>query len=676
MRQFWEEVRRRHVLRVAVYYVAAAWVLAQAGALLFDAFDTPHYTRYLITALALGLPVALVLAWLFDITPRGIERTLALGRVVEPRSSTNDVPPLIATAPPPENSIAVLPFDNLSHDPANEYFSDGLAEEIRNQLARVAGLRVAARTSSFAFKARHEDVREIGRRLNVAALLEGGVRKEANVVRIDVRLVSATDGFQLWSESFERQLDDVFKLQTEISCAVISAVRGRQELPAPAPPAAPAPNDFEAYNAYLRGRHQFHQRTEAALRRAVDHFQRAIEIDPKFSPAYSGLADTWMLLCERYYGNLPCQESVSRALNAVTTALSITPELAEAHASLGLIRLNQEDLDGARVSLERAIAANQGYTLAHVWLGLVLLAQGHYREATARNLQAYRLDPLSPIIVTNAAFDAVRTGDDDAAHARFSAAMEIDPRFPVPYSGMSRLNAVRGRIAEAIEWIDRAIEIAPERAFYRARRGLLQMQLGNVDEAARCIQSAAERAPDNVFDAELVIALHMAQGDRVRLRNIASGAAGRAFSTCQRAYAQVALGDHARAFATYGQGQLAARIEIGQVLNDDWVWRLPHSVTRAHLRLLHGDPDVARRELREFIEAAQALDRESIWNGDVQYWAATAHALLGDVDRGVEVLRAAVEGGWRHAWWARLDWNLAGHLDDARIAALLQHGTP
>jgi TolB-like protein/Tfp pilus assembly protein PilF len=672
---FWGEVRRRHVLRVAAYYVAAAWVLAQAGALLLDAFDAGHYTRFLIAALVVGLPIALALAWIFDITPHGIQRTLALARAPE---LVTDPAAVAQASPPPDDSIAVLPFDNLSRDPANEYFSDGLAEEIRNQLARVAGLRVAARTSSFAFKARHEDVREIGRRLNVAALLEGGVRKEADVVRIDVRLVSASDGFQLWSDSFERRLDDIFKLQTEISCAVIAAVRGRQGMPAAeaAPPAAPAPGDFEAYNAYLRGRHQFHQRTEASLTRAVGHFQRAIELDPQYSPAYAGLADTWMLLGERYYGNLSVPDSVGRALTAVTTALSLTPDLAEAHASLGLIRLNQDDIAGARQSLERAVALNQGYTLAHVWLGLVLLAQGHYREAAARNLQAYRLDPLSPIVVSNAAFDALRAGDDELARSRFSAAIEIEPRFPVPYSGMSRLNAVRGRIREAIEWIDRAIDIAPERAFYRARRGLLELQLGNVEEAAQCIRSAQERAPDNVFDSELVLAMYMAQRDRARLEDVATGKAGRAFTVCQRAYAWVVLGDHAQALATYELAPTTARAEVGQVLNDDWVWRLPHSVTRAHLRRLAGEQARADEELRAFIAAADSLIGPEVWNGDVLYWAATAYALLGDLEKAVATLRSAVDGGWRHAWWARLDWNLDEHRHDPRIVALLERASP
>ena len=237
-KRFWKELLRRRVVRVAVIYLAGAWILAQAVDLLLDAFDASQYMRLVVAGLAVGLPVALVLSWVFDITPSGIERT-------PDRPEPVDLPPAA-----PESSIAVLPFANLSQDVENEYFSDGLAEEIRNQLARVSGLRVAARTSSFAFKGRHEDVREIGRRLSVATVLEGGVRKQADTVRIDVQLVSAADGYQIWSQTFERRLDDIFRLQSEVASAVIAAI-GPRKTGEEGAPSAPATQSVEAYNLYL-----------------------------------------------------------------------------------------------------------------------------------------------------------------------------------------------------------------------------------------------------------------------------------------------------------------------------------------------------------------------------------------------------------------------------------------
>jgi TolB-like protein len=295
---------------------------------------------------------------MFDITPAGIERTQALPEPVAP------------PAPAPDRSIAVLPFANLSQEIENEYFSDGLSEEIRNQLARVEGLRVAARTSSFAFKGRHEDVREIGRRLNVATVLEGGVRKHADTVRIDVQLVNATDGYQIWSETFERRLDDIFKLQSEVACAVINAVRPR-EVVEDRPPLQPATVSFDAYNLYLLGRHHFHKRTEAALQRAVDYFEQAIERDPNYALAYSGLADAYTLLSAGYYGNMPAARAIEHALRGaarigagsracrgarVAGAHSAQPGRIRGRRAIARARAGAESRlhDGARVAGSRA----------------------------------------------------------------------------------------------------------------------------------------------------------------------------------------------------------------------------------------------------------------------------------------------------------------------------------
>ena len=668
---WWAEVRRRRVLSVVGWYFAGAWLVAQVADLLFDAFGSPGYTRFVIAALSAGLPVAVVLAWIFDITPRGIERTLALAS-----SQDADRESVRGPVAAPENSIAVLPFANLSRDPADEYFSDGLAEEIRNQLARVPGLRVAARTSSFAFKGRHEDARAIGRKLSVLSLLEGGVRRHEDRVRIDVQLVCATDGYQVWSQTFERRLGDVFQLQSEVSQAVIDAVGRRHGQPLRPPAELAGPGNFEAYNAYLLGRHHFHKRTEPSLQRAAALFQRAVDLDPAYALAYTGIADAAILLSARHYGNLPMQQALARARPAVERALELAPDLAEAHASLGLLQLTEGDADAAVRSLEHALALNAGYSMAHVWLGLALVAQGRYVEAAERNLRVYRLDPLAPIVVTNAGFDALRFGRDAEARERFLAAIDLDPTFPVPCSGMSRLAATRGDLQDALRWTERAIEVAPQRAFYHARRGLLLLQACRLDEAGHAVAEARARAPDNVFDAELIVALHMALDDREALGCIAGGKASQAFGTVQQAYASVALGRRDEALALYETATLNPCAELDEILNDDWIWRLPHSITRAHLRLEAGDRDRAREELQEFVGRAGRLFAQGIVSGEVRYWTATACLLLGRFEEGVRHLQVAVDGGWRHAWWARLDWNLRPSSADPRVAALVKQAEP
>ncbi len=656
-KRFWGELLRRRVVRAAIYYVAGAWVLAQALDLLLDAFDASQYMRFVVAGLVLGLPVAVVLAWMFDLTPVGIERTPALP---------------VPAADPPEDSIAVLPFANLSNEPENEYFSDGLAEEVRNQLARVKGLRVAARSSSFAFKGRHEDVREIGRRLNVASVLEGGVRKHAGTVRIDVQLVSAADGYQIWSETFERQLDDIFKLQTEVACAVIAAVRPRAAA-AERPRLEPATRSFDAYNLYLLGRHHFHKRTEAALRRAMDCFQQAIDRDPGYALAYSGLADAYTLASAGYYGDIPAAESISQALPAAQKALALAPGLGEAYASLGLIRHNQGDYAAAEQALERAIELNPNYTMAHVWRGLVLTSQGRYREAASHMLDAFRLDPLSPIINANVGFDALRFGDETQASARFAAAIEIDPAFPVPYSGMARMNATRGSLDEALRWIDRAIERAPARAFYLARKALILAQLGRIDAAVATVEAACCRSRGNLFEADLVAGLRVVVGDRAALERIVNCEGECTWAPAQRAQALIALGDRAAALRAYEGEPPDMRRAINDLINDEWVWRLPHTVNYAHLRIDTGD-EGGRDTLQDFLARAEEMRAAGIVNVDALYWVASAHAVLGEETRALELLEEAVGRGWRHAWWARGDWNWSGLAEDPRYRGLLTRG--
>lgn len=658
--RLWTEIGRRHVLRVAAYYVAGAWVLAQAASLLFDAFDVAHYTRYVIAALVAGLPVALALAWVFDVTPQGIRRTLALA---DPHEA-----PALPAASPDERSIAVLPFANLSDEAANEYFSDGLSEEVRNQLARVPGLRVAARTSSFAFKGRHEDVRVIGRRLNVAAVLEGGVRKHGDTVRIDVQLVNAGDGFQVWSRTFERRYADIFRLQNDVAQAVLAAVAERHgALPNALP--CPQTSDVEAYNWYLLGRHHFHKRTRASLQRACECFEAAIGIDADYALAHSGIADALMLLCVRYYGNTAVEESVRRALPYAQRALQLAPQLAEAHASMGLICLNQCTLPEAENLLRHAIELNPGYLLGHLWLGLVLTRQGRYADAAARNREALRLDPLAPIVNTNAGFDAQRFGDTTEAEARFRAALDVEPAFAIPYSGLGRQAMMRGDGDEALRLMGRAVECAPGRWFFPARLALMRLQVGDLAGAQASLEQARAGTPAASFDGDLLVAMAMVRGEHAVLESIAGTEDG-AFSALQRGQAALALGDLAQARARYESGHSDARREIDEVLNDDWVWRLPHWINRAHLRLQAGDSR-GRADLEHFLAVVAQVAGEGLVSGEIRYWSATALGLLGEADRAFEALESALQAGWRHAWWAQLDWNAAPLRSDSRFPGWL-----
>lgn len=646
--KFWKELRRRHVVQVALFFGAFAWVVIQVGDVLLTAFALAHLQRYLVAALACAFPLVLLFSWWFDITPDGIERTDALP---EPAQAVTGL-----RTEAPTGSLAVLPFANLSDDEENEYFSDGLSEEIRNQLARVPGLRVAARTSSFSFKGRHEDIREIGRRLNVAMVLEGGVRKHADAVRINLQLVSAVDGFHIWSEQFERKLEDIFRLQDEIAEAVIQRV---SPLSSPANAALPAASTqrFDAYNLYLRGRHHFHKRTEAALQRAMGYFQQAIECDPDYALAYSGLGDATMLISSRYYGNMPVDEAVSTALPAAQRALELAPDQAEAHATLGLIRESQNDLDGAGRSLRRALELNPAYTMGLVWYGLVLVGQGNFREAEQRNREALQHDPLSPIINVNVGFDALRNGDISEAKASFAAAMEIDPYFPVSHYGLARAHALAKEFAPALQAIDASIALAPGRAYYHARKGLLLMQAGQLEAAHKSVEEACCKAPDNPFDTDLIIASAMVRGDRDYLGKVARGESARSYAAEQRGQAHIALDDFPAARQQYELATLDGGRELIELITDDWIWRLPHVINRAHLWLLAGDAR-GRDELEGLLREFSQMTAQGIVNPLAAYWSACAHALLGRSKQARALLDEARRIGWHHPWWEQQDWNI------------------
>jgi adenylate cyclase len=639
LRRFWDELRRRHVVRVVIYYAVFGWVVIQVGDVLFEAFDLSHLLRWLVAGVVGAFPVALALSWMFDITPEGVERTQPLPRAVEA----------------PVGSLAVLPFANLSDDVENEYFSDGLSEEIRNQLAAVPGLKVAARSSSFAFKGRHEDAREIGRRLNVAAILEGGVRKRGDTVRISVQLVGTADGYQVWSEHYERRLEDVFRLQREIATAVSEVVTPLSGA-GPAAAAGAAPRSFDAFNLYLRGRHFFHKRTEAALRRAVGYFEQAIERDPEYARAHAGLSDAWIMLSSRYYGNLSPKETVARALPAARRALELAPASAEAHASLGLVRENSGDLEGAGQSLRRALQLDPAYTMALVWYGLVLAHQGRFREAAQCNLDALQLDPLSPIININVAFDALRWGETEQAISSFLTAVEIDPDFPVAHYGLARVYALQRDFDAACREIDEAIRNAPGRAFYFAQKALILLQAGNHELASRAVEDACCLSPDNLFSADLVVAHHMVRGDRETLARIARGEAHCSYTAAQRGQAMIALGELDAARDLYETAELDRGSEMAKLATDDWVWRLPHIINRAHLRLLAADGR-GRDELEGLLAELQGLAGQGVKMPLAHYWAATANAVLGRTEPAATLLDEARAMGWNHDWWERLDWN-------------------
>ena len=443
MKEFLQELRRRRVVRAGATYAVVAWVVMQVADVAAPALRLPSWTVTLVVFLALlGFPVALVLAWFFDVTPEGLHRTESNPRRESQPQSSPERDGVAENTHPEEpsprgirnpkvalatgiaagiilglagvgamttfgadavgedgrlESIAVLPFVNMSPDPDNEYFSDGVTEELIDALAQVPGLKVAARTSSFRFKGRSPDVREVGEVLGVEAVLEGSVRKRGDRVRITAQLVAAEEGYHLWSESYDRTLTDVFAVQDEIARSIVEELDVRLPGGENRRMVEEETLDPEAHRLYLQARHAGLDRTRQGLERSVQLFQQALARDSSYATAWAGLADTYSLLGS--YRIIPLTEGKSRAEQAARRALAIDPETAEAHATLGSIHAHRHQWEAAEAAFQRALQLKPSYARAHHWYSMLLEILGRREEALDQIRQAEALDPLAPAIV-------------------------------------------------------------------------------------------------------------------------------------------------------------------------------------------------------------------------------------------------------------------------------------
>ncbi len=352
-------------------------------------------------------------------------------------------------AAPASASIAVLPFDDMSAAHDQEYFTDGLAEELLDTLVQVPGLRVAARSSSFQFKGSHEDLRDIGRRLGVATILEGSVRKEGRHLRISAQLVNAADGFTLWSHSYDRELDDIFAVQDDIARAVSGALQVKLLGRGGAPPATPGGN-AEAYNLYLQGRYLASRRTSSELEQAISRYRQALQLDPGYALAWVGLADAHSNQAD--LGAVPVEEGYAKAREDAKKALALDPDLAVAWAALGWIRVSHDwDWSGADAAYEKALTLEPGNAMVIRRAGALAGTLGRFDEAIELDRRAARLDPLSASGQSNLGLHALYAGRLDAAEAAFRKALELNPEFPSAHAFLARVRLGRSDAVAALD---------------------------------------------------------------------------------------------------------------------------------------------------------------------------------------------------------------------------------
>ena len=499
MGYFLQELKRRNVFRVGVAYVVAAWLILQVIETVSDPLGLPEWTEaFFIVLLAAGFPIVLIFAWAFELTPEGLKKTrevdrdesvtadtgkklnyaiigvlvVALGYFIWERQGLVEAPATTAAGDGETTethdadgvhgaSVAVLPFVNMSADPEQEYFSDGISEELLNLLAKIPDLRVPARTSSFQFKGQNLDIADVARQLNVAHVLEGSVRKADVRIRVTAQLIEAETGYHLWSETYDRELTDIFAIQDEISASIVNSLSDTLGIKAEAAPHVKAAANPEAYNAYLLGQHLIKKRTKGDIEASIPNYERAIALDPTYAPAHAGLGLAWYLLTASRptYGTLTLEESLGKALPHIETALQLDPELAEAHGVMGLTLDARQRHEEALPYFEEAIRLNPAYIEVRSWYSSVLDTLGRESEALAEMERAYEIDPLSVLTLHNYTNELVMRRQYDRVRPVLDRLGQLDSSRAAMFQAF--MLSSEGKQAQAAEALFRGADTNP-----------------------------------------------------------------------------------------------------------------------------------------------------------------------------------------------------------------------
>ncbi len=409
--------------------------------------------------------------------------------------------------------IAILPFANISPDPADEYFSDGMTDELISVLSKIKGLRVVARTSAMRFKGEKATAGRIGQELKVGSLIEGSVRKAKNRVRIAVQLVNTQSEEQLWAETYDRDLQDVFSVQTDIAQQVAGALELRLGVRESSALKQQQTQNSEAYAFYLKGRYHWNSRAENEVNRAIKYFEEAIGRDPTYALAYVGLADCHSVL--GFYGYRRPSVVFPRAKELAEKALSLDDSLAEAHASLGS-PLMQYYFDWKRAAseLDRALELNPSYATAHMWRATHHTALGRFNDALAEVRRAIELDPLSMIILTDMGKDLYLARRYDEAIDQYKKSLQVDANFAIAHKGLAEVYVQKGMNDEAVAEIEKAIELSGRSIFILDDLGYIYARAGKRDDAMKMLEDLDRIAADEYVPAYCRVVFYAALGDK------------------------------------------------------------------------------------------------------------------------------------------------------------------
>ena len=505
--KLWSELKRRRVIRVVVVYIVASWLAISAAETLLPNLNLPEWSVTLVISfVVLAFPIVLALAWIFDIGPKGVEKTLPATTAAkqipaDPEvrvSATPTATPIMPDRDPEDRrSIAVLPFENMSGDRENEYFSDGIAEEILNLLTKLPQLRVASRTSSFEFKGERINIPEVAAKLGVNTILEGSVRRAADRVRITAQLIEVNTDSHLWSETYDRELKDVFAIQDDIARSIVAALevtltpRDRRAIQ------NVATSDVQAYDYYLRGRKYFYEFTRRQFHNANRMFLKAIEQDPNYALAYAGMADVYSLL---YQWADSSKENIAKADAASIKAITLDPDLAEAHAARGTALAINSRHDEAERAFENAILLNPGLYEPYYFYGRDCLSAGKFEKAARLFNEACKIRPedyQAPSFLSMAYAELGRKKEQEEANRRTLECVEkhvdLHPDDGRALTFGAYALVEQGQPERAREWSERALDADRDEPAIMYNVACTYSLLGELDRAIELLDRAIQQ---------------------------------------------------------------------------------------------------------------------------------------------------------------------------------------
>ena len=698
------ELKRRNVFRVAIAYVVFAWVLAQVAGLAFESFGTPDWVpKSVLFLLVLGLPIAIFFAWAFEMTPEGIKKesdvdrsqsitnqtgrkldfliigvlVVAIGFLMFDKfgPATEDETATEVATTSGRASIAVLPFANRSNRDEDQFFTDGIHDDLLTTIANIGSMKVISRTSVMEYKDTTKKLPEIAKELGVANILEGGIQRSGNQVRINVQLIDAATDEHLWAEIYDRELtaENLFAIQSEVSNAIAAALHTALS-PDEARRINSVPTkNLEAYEAYMLGRERWRRRTAESITESVELFKTATMLDPEFALAWVGLCDAYLLLDN--YAGADNKDVLPKAEAALERAMQIDDQLGEAYTSLGAIHVVRLEHDEAEAAFNKSIELTPNYSTAYHWYGLLLRDTQRYAEFEQTITKALELDPLYPVLHNLAAQVKLIHGDFDGAFAIYERLIDIDPDSVFAYRGLSNYHvSVTGRLNEALIWDQEVFRLDPDNPRYAANIAWDLLDLGDFVESQRWLDKTFELQSDFRYGHSVATRLALATHDQQRiLEHLSQIPADESSAFSLNIETDVFVRDLS---VTGGVEGMLAKYEAvlpGIVSDREYVARNVYdwaSISVAALLLESGNREQALH-LLDSAQAAVATMPMQGWFG-YGYRLAAIYAVRGEKEAALAELTKLIDTGYVEGWWYIFDHSLAFESlrDDPRFQAL------